>query len=202
MLLTAIAAHKLISALALSSRFVREGATARQVRCWCRWWCGGVVVAVARGAVAASVFLCPNNNRQPKKHQKKQKVALYLGPFVLVPPSAVLVGAFVRDVNPIAHLALSCFATGTFLYVGGTEIIEEEFEGDTRAGRTDISRAAARWIKFGALLAGVAAISALSFSDDGHGHGHGGHGADLLGGGHHHGHGHEHHDHGHHHHHH
>ena len=31
----------------------------------------------------------------------------------------------------------------TFLSVGGAEIIEEEFEGDTRAGRTDISRAAA-----------------------------------------------------------
>jgi voltage-gated potassium channel Kch len=42
---------------------------------------------------------------------------------------------FVRDVNPFVHLALSCFATGTFLYVGASEIVEEEFEGDMRSGR-------------------------------------------------------------------
>jgi hypothetical protein len=30
----------------------------------------------------------------------------------------------VRDVNPMLTLVLSCFATGTFLYVGMSEIVE------------------------------------------------------------------------------
>jgi hypothetical protein len=80
-LLGAIASHKLISGLALSSRFLKEGATNRQV------------------------LAC-------------------VGPFALVAPTAVAVGAVVRDVNPMLTLVLSCFATGTFLYVGMSEIVE------------------------------------------------------------------------------
>jgi len=63
------------------------------------------------------------------------QITLCVGPFVFVAPTAILVGMFVRDVNPFVHLALSCFATGTFLYVGASEIVEEEFEGDMRSGR-------------------------------------------------------------------
>lgn len=63
------------------------------------------------------------------------QITLYVGPFTFVAPCAILAGMFVRDVNPIVHLALSCFATGTFLYVGASEIVEEEFEGDMRSGR-------------------------------------------------------------------
>lgn len=63
------------------------------------------------------------------------QITLYVGPFTFVAPGAIVAGMFVRDVNPIVHLALSCFATGTFLYVGASEIVEEEFEGDMRSGR-------------------------------------------------------------------
>jgi hypothetical protein len=63
------------------------------------------------------------------------QITLYVGPFTFVAPCAIIAGMFVRDVNPIVHLALSCFATGTFLYVGASEIVEEEFEGDMRSGR-------------------------------------------------------------------
>lgn len=143
-LLTAIASHKLISALALSSRFLKEGATARQITLW-------------------------------------------VGPFAFVAPSAILVGTFLGDVNPILHLALSCFATGTFLYVGASEIVEEEFEGDMRSGRTDISQVTARYIKFAMLLLGVGAIAVLSLGP--HEHTHGG----QMGHHHHHTHGSHHH---------
>eukprot|EP00775_Hariotina_reticulata_P010088 gene10088-10243_t len=152
MLFMAIASHKLISGLALSSRFLKEGATTRQI-------------------------------------------TLYVGPFAFVAPAAILVGMFVRDVNPIVHLCLSCFATGTFLYVGASEIVEEEFEGDMRSGRTDISQVFARWCKFGMLLLGVAAIAVLSMVPDAHDHGtvHPQHAAGLMAGAHHHHHHHHHH---------
>jgi zinc transporter ZupT len=148
-LLGAIASHKLISGLALSSRFLKEGATTRQVMAW-------------------------------------------LGPFALVAPAAVATGGVVRGVDPMLTLVLSCFATGTFLYVGMSEIVEEEFEGDMRSGRTDISQAFARWVKFACLLAGVAMIAGLAALPDAHDHGvHGAHA-------HAHAHGHAHHHHHHH----
>ncbi|KAI8462728.1 MAG: ZIP zinc transporter-domain-containing protein [Monoraphidium minutum] len=146
-LLGAIASHKLISGLALSSRFLKEGATDRQVF-------AGV------------------------------------GPFALVAPTAIAAGAFARDVDPLLTLVLSCFATGTFLYVGMSEIVEEEFEGDMRSGRTDISQVFARWVKFFCLLLGVAMIAALSALPDAHDHAHA-HAGGL--GAHGHGHGHHHH---------
>lgn len=76
-----LATHTTPSLQALSSRFLKEGATNRQV------------------------LLC-------------------VGPFTLVAPLAVLAGAVVRDVDPLLTLVLSCFATGTFLYVGMSEIVE------------------------------------------------------------------------------
>ncbi|KAF6258712.1 Zinc/iron permease [Scenedesmus sp. NREL 46B-D3] len=131
MLFMAIASHKLISGLALSSRFLKDGATTRQI-------------------------------------------TLYVGPFVIVAPTAILAGMYVSNVHPLVHLALSCFATGTFLYVGASEIVEEEFEGDMRSGRTDITQVFARWVKFLMLLLGVAAIALLSMIPDAHDHGSGG----------------------------
>jgi hypothetical protein len=55
-----------------------------------------------------------------------------------------------------------------------------------RSGRTDISQAFARWVKFVCLLAGVAMIALLAALPDAHDHVHGGVGAH----GHGHGHGH------------
>jgi solute carrier family 39 (zinc transporter), member 1/2/3 len=147
LLLIAIASHKLISGVALSSRFLKDGATTAQI-------------------------------------------TLYVAPFALIAPTAIAAGASLRGVGPMLTLLLSCFATGTFLYVGASEIVEEEFEGDPRAGRVDISATAARWAKFAALLAGVGAIAALSMLPDVHDHGGGGglgaHGHDHAHGGVHH----------------
>lgn len=79
LLFAAIASHKAVSALALSSRFLREGATVGQV-------------------------------------------TKFVGPFCLVAPASVLVGVYVGSMAPIARLVFSCFATGTFLYVGASEV--------------------------------------------------------------------------------
>ncbi|GBF94825.1 zinc permease [Raphidocelis subcapitata] len=119
-----------------------------------------------------------------------------VGPFTLVAPAAIAVGAVVRDVDPMLTLVLSCFATGTFLYVGMSEIVEEEFEGDMRSGRTDISQAFARWVKFLCLLLGVGMIALMAALPDAHDHAHGASAHGLgHGHGHSHGHGHAHHHH-------
>ncbi|GIL75431.1 hypothetical protein Vretimale_8064 [Volvox reticuliferus] len=127
LLFAAVASHKAVSALALSSRFMREGATMAQV-------------------------------------------TAYVGPFCLVAPVSILAGIYVGRVAPIARLVFSCFATGTFLYVGASEVIMEEFEGEMRAGRDDISTRAARYIKFFAVLLAVAlvAVSGLLPEPDHH----------------------------------
>ncbi|GFR47458.1 hypothetical protein Agub_g9184 [Astrephomene gubernaculifera] len=127
LLLAAIASHKAVSALALSSRFLKEGATMKQV-------------------------------------------TIYVGPFCLVAPLSILAGVYVGRVAPLASLVFSCFATGTFLYVGASEVIMEEFEGEMRADRRDISTAAARYIKFGAVLAAVALVAASGLLPEPEGH--------------------------------
>ncbi len=53
------------------------------------------------------------------------QVTLYVGPFCLVAPLSILLGSVIGSVAPWAHLVLSCFATGTFLYVGASEVIME-----------------------------------------------------------------------------
>jgi hypothetical protein len=55
---------------------------------------------------------------------------------------------------------------------GANEVVGEEFEGDVREGRTDLSARAARFSKFGCLLAGVAMIAACGLLPDPHDHGH------------------------------
>jgi len=124
-LLAAIASHKAISALALSARFMREGANMRQV-------------------------------------------LTYVGPFTLVAPLSIAFGSWAGALTPAAHLVLSCFAAGTFLYVGCSEVLAEEFEGDVRSGRRDISVLAARLIKFGFVIAAVMSIAALGLMPHGH----------------------------------
>jgi hypothetical protein len=39
-------------------------------------------------------------------------VGLYVGPFALVAPAAVLAGSLMVNVAPAVHLVASCFATG------------------------------------------------------------------------------------------
>ncbi|KAL6763573.1 Zinc/iron permease [Haematococcus lacustris] len=124
-LLVAIASHKAISALALSARFVREGASTHQV-------------------------------------------LAYVGPFCLVPPLSIAFGMWAGQLAPGVHLVLSCFAAGTFLYVGCSEVLAEEFEGDVRCGRRDISAAWARWVKFAGVMLAVLLIAALGLLPHGH----------------------------------
>lgn len=125
----AISSHKAVSALALSSRFLAEGASTADL-------------------------------------------LAYVAPFALVPPAAIVFGLSVGAVDPLLSLVLSCFAAGTFLYVGASEVLTEEFEGDVRAGRRDISPRMARHIKFFAVLVAVGFTAAMAVLLP---HSHGGH---------------------------
>eukprot|EP00198_Chlamydomonas_reinhardtii_P004193 XP_001693529.1 ZIP family transporter [Chlamydomonas reinhardtii] len=124
-LFAAVASHKAVSALALSSRFLKEGASLGQV-------------------------------------------TRYVGPFCLVAPASILLGVYVGAVAPALSLLFSCFATGTFIYVGASEVIMEEFEGEMRADRRDISTHTARYAKFGAVLVAVAAVAASGLLPEHH----------------------------------
>jgi hypothetical protein len=65
------------------------------------------------------------------------QVVLLVGPFTLIAPTAIALGHWAGEVLPPSlTLLLSCLAAGTFLYVGASEILAEEFEGDVRCGRT------------------------------------------------------------------
>lgn len=89
------------------------------------------------------------------------QVLTYVGPFTLVAPVSIAFGAWAGTVAPVAHLVLSCFAAGTFLYVGCSEVLAEEFEGDVRCGRRDISQLQARLYKFGVVVFAVLSIAAM-----------------------------------------
>jgi len=118
-LFLAVAAHKGVSALALSARFMRDGATMRQVM-------------------------------------------LLVGPFTLVAPCSIALGAWAGASLPAGpQLVLNCMAAGTFLYVGANEVLAEEFEGDVRAGRRDLCAGTARAIKFMCVIAAVLSIAAM-----------------------------------------
>ncbi len=64
------------------------------------------------------------------------QVVQLVGPFTLLAPTAIATGHIAGALLPPAlQLLLNCLACGTFLYVGASEILTEEFEGDVRAGR-------------------------------------------------------------------
>jgi hypothetical protein len=75
-----------------------------------------------------------------------------------------------RNLSPVVVNIFSAIATGTFLYIGTTEILAEEFH-------THHHKTLARWLKFGALVLGCAVLSVVRIwaGDDDHdqgGHAH------------------------------
>lgn len=71
-----------------------------------------------------------------------------------------------RNLSPIVVNIFSAIATGSFLYIGTTEILAEEFH-------THHHKTLARWLKFGALILGCALLSVVRIwaGDDDHDHG-------------------------------
>ena len=97
-------------------------------------------------------------------------VIKWLGAFSMVGPLGVCLGLLVSKVaSPFVDAILVAITAGTFLYVGATEVCNEEFEGATFR---------ARLTRFVALAGGIAVIGGISelseswFGGHHHDHGH------------------------------
>lgn len=80
----------------------------------------------------------------------QSSIIKWLGFFSLIGPLGVSLGILIaREASPIVEAAVVAMTAGTFLYVGATEIINEEFEN---------LQGSEKWVKFSALLAGMSTI--------------------------------------------
>ena len=95
-------------------------------------------------------------------------------------PIAILIGTALDDVPALVNLILTALSTGTFLYIGAYEVISEEFQKTKIEGKllmnSPTTVVTSRYMKFLAIVLGVAVISGVAFiphADHGHGDGHG-----------------------------
>ncbi|CAM9772797.1 unnamed protein product [Phaeothamnion confervicola] len=79
----------------------------------------------------------------------ERQIIFYLGLFSCVAPLGVVLGMFVNEfAGKLTDATLVALTAGTFVYVGATEVVAEEFEEPDH-----------RWTKFLALLGGCLAVS-------------------------------------------
>ena len=82
----------------------------------------------------------------------KPQIIMYLSIFSLMGPLGCGLGIMVDEfANPIVDSIMLAIVAGTFLYVGATEVIPEEFEEATN-----------KWKKFTALMTGIVSIFAIT----------------------------------------
>jgi zinc transporter 1/2/3 len=97
----------------------------------------------------------------------------WLALFSMVGPLGVTAGVLISKIaTPLMDAIIVAITAGTFLYVGATEVVNEEFED---------AKGAEKWKKFAALLSGMGTIWAVTHATQG-----------WEGGGHDHSHGHSH----------
>jgi len=87
-----------------------------------------------------------------KSSLSKPEIARYLAVFSACGPVGVAIGMAVNEfAPPIFDAAMLAVVAGTFVYVGATEVIPEEWEDQEH-----------KWKKFGSLMAGIGAILAIT----------------------------------------
>jgi zinc transporter 1/2/3 len=104
-----------------------------------------------------------------KSGLEQKQIVTYLSIFSCMGPIGVALGMAVNEyAAPVVDAMMLAVVAGTFVYVGATEIIPEEWE-DSRH----------KWKKFAALMTGIVGIAgitqytmSLGGHDHGHGHGH------------------------------
>lgn len=85
-----------------------------------------------------------------KTNMPNLSIIKWLGLYSLIGPLGVTVGIFIaRMQSPWLEAAIVAITAGTFLYVGATEIVNEEFE--EVEGRE-------KWVKFISFLGGISTI--------------------------------------------
>jgi len=82
----------------------------------------------------------------------KSKIIQYLTAFTLMGPIGTATGMAVKEyASPLVDAIMLAIVAGTFVYVGATEVIPEEFEDQSN-----------KWQKFGALVSGMVTIFAIT----------------------------------------
>lgn len=82
----------------------------------------------------------------------KSDIIRYLSIFSAMGPCGVALGMAVQEfAAPIVDAAMLAIVAGTFVYVGATEVIPEEWEDQEH-----------KWKKFGALMAGIGSVFAIT----------------------------------------
>ena len=99
-----------------------------------------------------------------KTNMPNNAIIRWLGLFSLVAPIGLATGIFVSSVaSPWVEASIIAITAGTFLYVGATEVVNEEFE-ETKGSE--------KYLKFASLLGGMVSILAISKISEGIGEGH------------------------------
>jgi len=87
-----------------------------------------------------------------KSGMPKPQIIMYLSIFSLMGPLGCGLGIIVNEfADPIVDSIMLAIVAGTFVYVGATEVIPEEFEEATN-----------KWKKFTALMTGIVSIFAIT----------------------------------------
>lgn len=83
-----------------------------------------------------------------KSGMPKHKIGQFLAAFSMMGPIGVVLGMAVKEVAPpLFDVLMLATVAGTFIYVGATEVIPEEFEDQDN-----------KWKKFGSLVGGIVTI--------------------------------------------
>ena len=100
-----------------------------------------------------------------KSGLSRQEILTYLSVFSCMGPIGVALGMAVNEyAAPVVDAAMLAVVAGTFVYVGATEVIPEEWEDSQH-----------KWKKFAALMTGIVSIAGITqytMSLGGHDHGH------------------------------
>ena len=87
-----------------------------------------------------------------KSGMPKGQIMTFLSVFSLMGPIGVALGIFVNEfAAPIVDAIMLAIVAGTFVYVGATEVIPEEWESSEN-----------KWKKFFALMSGIGSIFAIT----------------------------------------
>ena len=87
-----------------------------------------------------------------KSGMPKPQIVKYLSVFSAMGPLGVALGIAVNEfAAPIVDSAMLAIVAGTFVYVGATEVIPEEWEDSEH-----------KWKKFAALMTGIVSIFAIT----------------------------------------
>merc|ERR1711957_534371 len=87
-----------------------------------------------------------------KSGMPKDQIVVYLSAFSAMGPIGVALGMAVNEfAAPIVDAIMLAMVAGTFVYVGATEVIPEEWEDQEH-----------KWKKFFSLLAGIVSIFAIT----------------------------------------